>query len=183
MIEVEIKAKIEDSKKAFERIIEIGGEYSHSEKQHDIYFNGIDRDFKKSDEALRIRELPDNNDNLVRVLTYKGPKLDVETKTRKEVEVVIANTENMIEILSNIGFRPSAIVDKSRRIFFYEDYTINIDKVEKLGYFMEIEHVTDDESDIDVIQEDIFGIFGKLGITDGFEKVSYLELLEEIKDK
>ena len=38
MIEVEMKAKINNNKEAFEKIKEIGGEYSHTEKQHDIYF-------------------------------------------------------------------------------------------------------------------------------------------------
>lgn len=57
MIEIEIKAKITDPKLAFEKINYIGGKYSHSEKQHDIYFNGDKKDFKKSDEALRIREI------------------------------------------------------------------------------------------------------------------------------
>lgn len=179
MIEVEIKAKIEDNIKAYEKIKEIGGVYSHSEKQHDIYFNGENKDFKKSDEALRIREIPDENDDLKRILTYKGPKLNTETKTRKEIEVTVDNTENLIEILVNIGFKPSAIVNKMRRVFTYEDYIITVDKLDELGYFMEIEYVTDNESDIDRIQENIFAIFKKLGITEGFEKTSYLELLEK----
>ncbi|WP_323736783.1 class IV adenylate cyclase [Methanosphaera sp. ISO3-F5] len=179
MIEVEIKAKIEDNIVAYERIKEIGGIYSHSEKQHDIYFNGETRDFKKSDEALRIREIPDGEDDIKRILTYKGPKLDTETKTREEIEVTVDNTENLIEILVNIGYRPSAIVNKMRRIFTYEDYTITVDKLNELGYFMEIEYVTNEDDDIDRIQDEIFSIFEKLGITDGFEKASYLELLEE----
>ena len=44
---------------------------------------------------------------------------------------------------------------------------------------MEIEYVTNEDDDIDRIQSEIFSIFEKLGITDGFEKASYLELLEE----
>lgn len=178
MIEVEIKAKIEDNISAYEKIKEIGGVYSHSEKQHDIYFNGENKDFKESDEALRIREIPDGDD-IKRILTYKGPKLDTQTKTRKEIEVTVDNTENMIDILVNIGFKPSAVVKKMRRIFSYEDFTITVDKLDKLGYYMEIEYVTNDESNIDTIQKDIFALFEKLGITDGFEKASYLELLEE----
>ena len=38
-----------------------------------------DRDFKKTDEALRIREIPDG-DNFINILTFKCPKLDSETK-------------------------------------------------------------------------------------------------------
>lgn len=178
MIEVEIKAKIQDPKIAFEKIKEIGGEYSHSEIQKDIYFNGEHTDFRKSDEALRIREIPDGDD-FKNILTYKGPKLDTETKTRKEVEVEIDNKEKMTEILINLGYKPSAIVNKVRRIFKYNDYTITVDKLKELGYYMEIECVTDNTEDIDSIQEKIFDIFNILGISDGFENTSYLELLEK----
>ena len=123
MIEVEIKAKIHDNKLAFEKIKEIGGEYSHSEIQHDIYFNGETKDFRETDEALRIREIPEGDD-FKNILTYKGPKLNTETKTRKEIEVVIDDKVNMTEILISLGYKPSAIVDKVRRVFKYNDYTI-----------------------------------------------------------
>jgi adenylate cyclase class 2 len=178
MIEVEIKAKIQDPKKAFEKIQNIGGNYDHTEIQRDIYFNGDNKDFKKSDEALRIREIPDDDD-FINILTYKGPKLDTETKTRKEIEVTIENKEKMTDILINLGYKPSAIVEKTRRIFNYEEYTITVDKLNKLGYYMEIEYVTDNEEEIKNIQDKIFSIFKKLGITEGFEKTSYLELLEK----
>lgn len=179
MIEIEIKAKITDPKLAFEKINYIGGKYSHSEKQHDIYFNGDKKDFKKSDEALRIREIPDGDD-FKKILTYKGPKLNSETKTRKEIEVEISDTENMADILINLDYKPSAIVNKVRRIFTYNEYVITVDKLNKLGYYMEIEYVANEDDDIDTIQEEIFKIFEKMGITSGFEKTSYLELLEKI---
>ena len=87
----------------------------------------------------------------------------------------------MTDILINLGYKPSAIVNKVRRIFKYDDYTITVDKLNELGYFIEIEYVTEDIDDIDRIQEKIFEIFNKMGITDGFEKKSYLELLEKNK--
>ena len=182
MIEVEIKARINDKKEAFEKITELGGVYSHSEKQHDIYFNGDERDFKKTDEALRIRQIPDGDD-FKKILTYKGPKLGGETKTRKEVEVVIDDTDSMAEILVNLGYKPSAIVDKVRRVFKYDDYTITIDKLNQLGYFMEIESVIENTEDIPVVEEKIKDIFNKLDITHGFENLSYLELLEKNNEK
>ncbi len=182
MIEIEIKAKVTDPKLAFEKIKYIGGVYSHSEIQRDIYFNGENKDFKKTDEALRIREIPDGDD-FINILTFKGPKLDSETKTREEIEVIIDNKENMTDILINLGYKPSALVNKVRRIFKYEEYTITVDKLNELGYFMEIEFVAEDTENIDKIQENIFKIFEKMGINEGFEKTSYLELLEKNKDK
>lgn len=178
MIEVEMKAKINNNKEAFEKIKEIGGEYSHTEKQHDIYFNAPNKDYKETDEALRIREIP-RVDDFERILTYKGPKLDSKSKTRKEVEVNIDDTDNMVEILKSLGFKPSAVVNKIRRIFNYDKYTITIDKLNRLGYYMEIEYVANKDEDIEEIRNNIIKVFEKLEITSGFERTSYLELLEQ----
>ncbi|RAP43672.1 class IV adenylate cyclase [uncultured Methanosphaera sp.] len=180
MIEVEMKAKINDKVKTLEKIKEIGGTYSHTEKQHDIYFNAPDKNFKETDEALRIREIPEDDD-FKRILTYKGPKIDPKSKTRKEIEVEIADTDNMVDILVNLGFKPAAIVNKVRRIFIYKEYTVTLDKLDKLGYYMEIEYVAKEGSDIEEIRNNIYNVFEKLGITSGFERTSYLGLLEQLE--
>lgn len=178
MIEVEIKAKITDKNEALKKIKDIGGVYSHSEEQEDFYFNAPDKDYRETDEALRIRIIP-CEEGFKKILTYKGPKIDSISKTRKEVEVEIDDIDNMTEILINLGFKVSATVSKVRRIFKYEEYTITLDKLDGLGYFMEIEYVTKEEDNIEKITKNIMEIFEKLEITEGFERRSYLELLEE----
>lgn len=180
MIEVEIKAKIDDYKKAIEELNSLGAKYSHTERQHDIYFNAPDKDYAKTDEALRIRQIP-NEDKIEKILTYKGPKINSKSKTRKEIEVKISDVEDMSNILISLGFTPSAIVDKTRRIFTYKKYTITLDKLEKLGYYMEIEYIASEDENIDEIVSNIMEVFKKLGIEDNFERTSYLELLENIQ--
>ena len=177
MIEVEIKAKIDDKNDALNKINSLGATYSHSEEQEDIYFNAPDKDYKQTDEALRIRLIP-TDDEIKKILTYKGPKIDSESKTRKEIEVEISDLDKMTDILIELGFKPSAIVSKVRRIFKYKDYTLTLDKLEKIGYYMEIEYVCDDDENIENIRNNIMKIFEKMDITSGFERRSYLELLE-----
>ena len=50
--------------------------------QIDCYYAHPVRDFAASDEALRLRQVGENN-----YITYKGPKLDTTTKTRREIEI------------------------------------------------------------------------------------------------
>ena len=45
---------------------------------------------------------------------------------------------------------------------------------------MEIEISLEDGNDYSEAQEKIFELFSKLGINDGFERTSYLELLEKL---
>ena len=177
MIEIEIKAKIDDKNDALNKIKSLGASYSHSEEQEDIYFNAPDKDYRETDEALRIRLVPIDGE-VKKILTYIGPKIDSKSKTRKEIEVEVTDLDKMTDILIALGFKPSAIVSKVRRIFYYDEFTITLDKLEKIGYFMEIECMTNDEEDIEQTRDNIMELFKKMGITRGFERRSYLELLE-----
>ncbi|MCD7782200.1 MAG: class IV adenylate cyclase [Methanosphaera sp.] len=181
MIEVEVKAKVNEKIEVLKKIDEMGAVYSHTEKQYDIYYNPLNKSYEDTDEALRIREIPDGEE-FKRILTYKGPKIDSKSKTRKEVEVTIDNTDNMNEILNCIGFKAAAVVNKTRRIFNYNDYTITLDKLDGLGYYMEIEYVATEDDDIKEIRDNIIDVFSDIGITDGFERESYLELLEKNRE-
>ncbi|MDO5852163.1 MAG: class IV adenylate cyclase [Methanobacteriaceae archaeon] len=178
MLEVEIKAKIDNKDEILTKIDdELNAGYVCDEIQHDIYFNAPDKDYRKTDEALRIRYTSCANNDF-KILTYKGSRLDKKTKTREEIEVNVDNIKNMILILEKLGFKKSAEVDKNRVIFEYKEFNIAVDSLKKIGDYMEIESIVEDDVDIEEVQNNIFDLFNKLGITDGFEKRSYLELLE-----
>ena len=175
MIEVEVKAKIDDFKEMEEKLENIGAVKSKTEFQEDIYFASPIVDFAETDEALRIRTT--NNDTFI---TYKGPKLNDKAKTRKEVEMTIENSEKATDIFTEIGFREVRTVRKNRQYYTYENFEISLDDVEGLSPYMEIEIALDDSEDYSQAQDEIFKLFEKLGITDGFERTSYLELLENL---
>ena len=175
MIEVEVKAKIDDFKEMEEKLENIGAAKSKTEFQEDIYFASPIVDFAQTDEALRIRTTNNNT-----FITYKGPKLNDKAKTRKEVEMTIENSEKATDIFTEIGFREVRTVRKNRQYYTYENFEISLDDVEGLNPYMEIEIALDDSEDYSQAQDEIFKLFEKLGITDGFERTSYLELLENL---
>lgn len=174
VIEVEVKAKIENFDEMEEKILKLGGEQSKTEFQEDLYFNSPIVDFVETDEALRIRT---TNENIF--ITYKGPKINKEAKTRKEVEIAIENAEKGTDILESVGFKQVRTVRKNRKYFEYENFEISLDDVEGLDPYMEIEIALPDGTDYREAQKSIFELYKKLGITDGFETTSYLELLEK----
>lgn len=175
MIEVEVKAKIDSFKEMEEKLENIGASKSKTEFQEDIYFASPIVDFAQTDEALRIRTTNNNT-----FITYKGPKLNDKAKTRKEVEMTIENSEKATDIFTEIGFREVRTVRKNRQYYTYENFEISLDDVEGLNPYMEIEIALDDSEDYSQAQDEIFKLFEKLGITDGFERTSYLELLENL---
>ena len=179
MIEVEVKAKIRSFDEMRKRLDEINAIKVKIEHQEDRYFNSPVRDFAQTDEALRIRETKsEEKHNLF--ITYKGPKIDAKSKTREEVEMGIEDADKASKIFENLGFKEVRTVVKDREYYKYENYEISLDNVHGLEPYMEIEISLEDNSDYSKAQESIFKLFEKLGITDGFERTSYLELLEEL---
>ncbi len=175
MIEVEVKARIDGFEEIEEKLESIGAVKSKTEFQEDIYFASPIVDFAKTDEALRIRTT--NNDIFI---TYKGPKLNKDAKTRKEVEMNIESAEKARDIFEEIGFKAVRTVRKNRQYYTYENFEISLDDVEGLPPYMEIEISLEDGNDYSEAQKMIFDLFERLGITEGFERTSYMELLESL---
>jgi len=164
MLEVEIKAPCRDLE---ERLIEMGAKRVGTEKHEDIYFNPTHRDFRESDEALRVRSVDGKY-----FLTYKGPRIDSEMKIREEIE--IPTEPEIIEILRSLGFKDTAVVRKRRKIFRLKNLIVNLDRVENLGNFIEIE--SRDYRD----RDKLFELLEELGIDrEKSTTKSYVELLEE----
>ena len=102
--------------------------------QLDIYYK-IDND--KS--SLRIRE--NGNKSMITYKNYSNQKYS------EEYEVEIDNSNNLEKILESIGLVKETVVKKIRKSYLYLDkYELSLDKVEGLGYFIEIEiinHIQD----------------------------------------
>jgi len=169
MIEVEVKARAPEG--MAERIASLGGELIEVENHLDLYFNSPLRDFRRSDEALRIR-IKEKGARL----TYKGPKIDSATKSRLELTVRIEDAREMEEMLGHLGFVPSATVRKRRHKYSYQDVTLALDEVEGLGCFLEVE--AQGEGEIEEQRQKVLRIMGELGLDESIRS-SYLELLEE----
>jgi adenylate cyclase class 2 len=181
MIEVEAKAKINSFDQMRREIDKLGAKKIKVEHQEDTYFNSPICDFAKTDEALRIRKTKTDKDSNL-FITYKGPKIDKKSKTREEIEMGIEDENKCSKIFQHLGFKPVRKVIKDREIYRYKNYELSLDDVKGLDPYMEIEILVEDGTDYSDAQEGLFNLFKKLGITDGFERISYLGLLE-MKDE
>src|SRR5689334_3972403 len=112
--EVEIKFRAADHADLARRLDALGAEAGPPIAQEDAYLAHPDRDFGKTDEALRLRR-----DGASNRITYKGPKLGGPAKTREEIEIPFADGaeafDGMARLLERLGFRPVAVIRKSRR--------------------------------------------------------------------
>lgn len=148
--------------------------------QEDIYFRHPVRDFATTDEALRIRRDGDRN-----AMTYKGPLLDTQSKTRQEIEIDFDSgshaAEQMWALLRALGFRDVRRIHKLRQLYSLtwqeRRFQVGIDQVERLGLFVELESMATDQ-DWQVARDSALALARQLNLADS-ERKSYLELLLE----
>ena len=136
-----------------------------------MYYNEPNRDFKKTDEALRIRVSNGHAE-----VTYKGPKIDTETKAREEINVKIDDYQKFNNILEVLNFKRIKSVDKIQRHYECEGLSVMIDEVRDLGRFLEVEVLV--EGNIEAAKERIFSLLKRIGLDkEKLTRESYLELL------
>lgn len=171
--EIEIKAYAAEIEKVEQRLLGLGAGFIKTQREKDQYFNHPEKDFATTDEALRLRTIEDAT-----VLTYKGPKLSLNSKARVEKEVGVESDRLTGEILVYLGFRDTGTVVKKRRYYELDGITACLDEVEGLGAFVELEKMGED---IEGVEEELYGLAAKLGL-ERFERRSYLELVLQIGD-
>ena len=116
-------------------------------------------------------------------LTYKGPLLEVESKTRVEHETAVEDDEAMAATLTKLGFEPAATVHKRREQFALEGYTITLDSVDGAGEFLEVEADAETEADVEAVREGAQRLLEQLDLDpDDQIRTSYLELVLEARD-
>jgi adenylate cyclase class 2 len=178
MLEVEMKFPVTDFQ-VLERLLAEWGAVDAAVRQDvDQYFNAPDRDFARTDEALRVRRIGRAN-----YVTYKGPKRDAQTKTRTEIEVPLgpgdATAEAFGRLVVCLGYRPVAVVRKRRRIYHLnrEGFALEmcLDTVEEVGTFVELEIVAPEEQ-LEAARAVLLRTAAEMGLT-ASERRSYLELL------
>jgi adenylate cyclase class 2 len=176
--EVEQKFRVDDLETVTRALEAKGAQVLDVVEQVDRYFSHPMKDFARTDEALRIRRVGDQC-----FVTYKGPKIDATTKTRREIELALppglASLERFSELFRALGFQPVTEVVKRRRRALVPrlDRTIEaaLDDVEAVGMFVELE-LTADADSIESAKQDVAGLAAELGLTSN-ERRSYLELL------
>ncbi len=185
MIETEIKAFIgiagtAHRAKTVSSLGAMGFRLDHFCEEEDRYYQAPDRDFRKTDEALRIRIHSENGESRA-LVTYKGPKMDSESHMRHEVEVEIADSEAAAELFDGLGYKSVFTVSKHREVYKRADISVCLDDVKNLGFAVEIEKLIPEDARKEEKQgarEELLSVLDELGISrERLTMETYLEML------
>lgn len=180
--EVELKFQVAELADLRRQLDELGLADIHEIHQSDEYFRHPVRDFAQTDEAFRIRSQGERV-----CLTYKGPKLDAKSKTRREIEVAIDRKSPpgaVREMLLLLGFQPAGCVNKNRveGAITHQDrrVVVAMDQVDRLGEFVEFEIVIEHEQEIPDARETILALAEQLNVG-ASDRRGYIQMIEALE--
>jgi adenylate cyclase class 2 len=177
MLEIEVKYLPTDIPMLRARLAALQATPQAPRTEADRYFNAPDRDFAVTGEAFRLRQVGDQN-----LVTWKGPKLDRQTKTREEIEIPFAAgpepAADLAKLLTRLGYREVGAVRKQREVFALSRdgfaATVSIDTVEGLGVFAEVEIVAA-PAEFERAKAVVLALAGEVGL-EQVEPRSYLTM-------
>lgn len=174
MLEVERKYRSPGNEKVEKALARIGARKLSSATIEDIYFSHPSRDFGKTDESLRLRKTDSASE-----LTYKGPRMIVEgSKAREEITVDAHDALGIQRIVERLGFKERLVIRKKRGSYQLEKLRIEVDDVENLGEFVELELMTESLGQSSAIMETA----RKELELDKIEPRTYMEMILERSD-
>ncbi|MBN1908479.1 MAG: class IV adenylate cyclase [Pirellulales bacterium] len=184
--EVEQKFPVPDLADIETALAGLGVEILGVKIEVDRYFNHPARDFGETDEAFRLRRTETGSGEPTNRITYKGPKVDQTTKTRKELDLPLPDGKETFEafagLLETLGFVPVGEVHKERRKAHVEwegrTVEVSLDLIARLGTFVELELVVPPE-ELDAARATIASLAAHLSLTTS-ERRSYLNLLMDL---
>lgn len=196
MLEIEMKFRVDDVD-SYERLLaeSLGVVFGEPSTEADVFFTNQALGFPNEGKSLRIRR----RGNYL-AATFKGPRLDKETKTREEIELTLIDEreeineenakrvddakENWIRFYQKLGFAIYGEVVKTRRrvetSYDGRPLEITLDKIEGLGYFTELEIVAEKDN-FEEAKAILMILASRLGLKNTIAR-SYLSMVYE-KDR
>ncbi len=169
VIEVELKYWSPGNAAIVASLNKLGAKKVSELTMEDVYFAHPSREFGKTDEAVRLRKTEEGAE-----LTYKGPRMKTGTvKAREEITVKVADALSVQRILERVGFKEAYIVAKRRATYQLDKLRVDVDSVDGLGEFVELEAITESPDRVTALLE---MARAELGLT-RLEPKTYLELL------
>jgi len=175
VIEVEAKYWSPGNSEVIAALVRLGARKLSDLTMEDVYFAHPSREFGKTDEAIRLRKKEDGAE-----LTYKGPRMKASSmKAREEITLKIDDPLAAQRILERLGFKESYAVSKKRTTYQLDKLRVEVDIVDGLGEFVELEVLTESpETTATLLQM----ARAELGLSK-LEPKTYLELLIEKKGR
>jgi adenylate cyclase, class 2 len=143
--EIEAKMKVADLELIRQRLVALKAVREGTELETNIFFDLPDAELRKAGKGLRIRVAIGDGDKTHCTMTFKGPLLPGELKTREEIEFSMDNAQAAQLLLERLGFVTTLSFEKRRETWQFEKCKVELDLLPLLGTYVEIEGPGDEQ--------------------------------------
>ena len=174
MFEIEFKFRVKDKKKIDNTFKKLNCKFSELHQCDHIYVkNGINNfNILLGENVLRIRE-----QNGVNYITLK------QRLNHLEYETIVEDSNVINNIFITLGYHKLVEVDKYRKETNIKGFNITVDEVDRLGSFVEIEKLTENEEEIEKIKDEILKFASELGFYENdIEKEKYDAMILDLNN-
>jgi predicted adenylyl cyclase CyaB len=144
-MEIEIRAFVDDFEKLRVRLSQLGSKKVEDTKIKDVWFCKNDvqsyegtKMNKVGSYGLRVRTINDKTELTVKTIINEG-----DHQIFGEFETGVDSPDEILKILSALGFKQFCVVDKKRESYELEGMTINLEDIKGFKPCIEIEIIAD----------------------------------------
>ena len=153
--EIEIKFPLLNGANVVNRLKEIA-KFKYEAHQIDEYFNAPHRDFTKKPRVCEWLRLRTSNGKYS--INYKDYSPEIFCH---EFESEISSKDHFNSLLKALNFELLVTVDKTRKVFDFDDVEISVDEVADLGSYIELEYKGNKEN-VDEARAYLFDVLSKI---------------------
>lgn len=173
--EAELKFNLTDPLDFVRQLTHAGAEiFVLNNQEKDDYYENATAALSSQGISMNLRVMQPSG---IKLWIVKGP-------LPSQCEAInIDDPYKVASMLNKLGYRLHLQIEKRRSIYFYLQFHITVDHVEKLGHFAEIAIMTDDQSQLAYFTEQLQDVAGKFGLhKKDIEPRSYRQMMLEIAD-
>jgi adenylate cyclase class 2 len=144
-VEIEAKMRVKSLDAVREKLKQTGATQKSRVVEVNTFFDTEDRSLLAADQGLRLRvNRPVDGGDASYIITFKGPRLHGQLKSRDETELVVASDRDAISLLQCLGFSRVRSFEKRRESWSLQDCKVELDELPNLGSFVEVEGPSDE---------------------------------------
>ena len=174
MIEVELKAHIEDVAAVEQRVASFSKLLRRVDK-HDSYWHASGWEANRGARGFRLR-----SEGTAYVVTFKTKRIENDMEVNREREFEISDPDAFREFVLRVGCEPYYTKRKTGIAYEYNGMTLEILKVERLGNFLEIERLmdTDEPNAVAATRKELLSALALAGVPESaIERRTYSEMI------
>lgn len=176
VFEVELKAHLTDPATTEARVAELGAFTGETSKE-DVYFRRCGDSSPLPADRFRLRR-----EGAQAVVNFKQERQAGGVEVNQEVEFAVTDAHAFYQFANRFGFEPFVVKRKRSRVYQIGQAHVELNRVEHLGHFVEIEILCEQESDVPIARIELARLLAKLELPpNALEPRPYIGLLQEVR--